>query len=382
MIMSTKPAVVGVLGAGQLGRMMALAGYELGLRFRFLDPTPDSPAGQVAKQVVAAFDDTTALADFAEEVDCVTYEFENVPVKAAEFLAQRKPTWPPPVALQTAQDRLAEKTMFRRLGIGTPRFAAVDSLDGLRAACSPESVGLPALLKTRRLGYDGKGQALVRAMAEVEAAWASVSGVPCVLEELVRFEREMSVLAARGRDGTLAVYPLVENHHREGILRLSLAPAPGIDEALQHEAEGYVRAIVEDLDYVGVLTLELFQVAPSSRNPGARRLLANEIAPRTHNSGHWTIEGAQTNQFENHLRAILGLPLGAAHAIGCSAMVNLIGIVPDAAAVLALPGAHLHLYGKQARAGRKLGHVTLRGPDWSSVRRLLPRVQALADGMA
>jgi len=357
---------IGILGGGQLGYMLALAGYPLGLHFRFLDPSPEAPVGRIATRITAQYDDHSALKKFAAGLELVTYEFENVPVEAARFLAERVPVLPPPAALEAAQDRLNEKHLFQELGIATTEFAAVANQDALDAAV--KQIGLPAILKTCRMGYDGKGQWILRsaedvARAKSELPAATASGkhsgaepaqqaAPFLLERLVPFTRELSVLAVRGRDGETAAYPLVENHHRGGILRLSLAPAPQLDRAVQNAAEDAARRILDALEYVGVLAIEFFE------HEG--RLLANEMAPRVHNSGHWTIEGAVTSQFENHLRAVVGLPLGSTSAIGCSAMLNLIGDVPDSAEVLAVRDAHLHLYGKSARTGRKLGHVTLR----------------------
>ena len=343
--------IVGVLGGGQLGRMLALAGYPLGLRFRFLDPSAEAGAGHLAELQLGAYDDPEALVRFADGLDVATYEFENVADEAARILESRLPVFPPSLALATAQDRLAEKRLFERLGIPLPRYAQIDSRDDLEAAV--RWIGLPAILKTRRLGYDGKGQLVLGSEADVPGAFEGLGGVPCVLEERIALRRELSVLAVRGRDGATACYPLIQNTHREGILRVSLAPAGDVGE-LQALADGYARRILDALGYVGVLALELFV----DDRDGS--LLANEIAPRVHNSGHWTIEGAETSQFENHLRAILGLPLGSTAALGHCAMVNLIGTVNDVASMLEVPGAHLHLYGKTPRPGRKLGHVTLR----------------------
>jgi 5-(carboxyamino)imidazole ribonucleotide synthase len=344
---------IGVLGGGQLGRMLALAGYPLGLHFRFLDPGRDAPAGHLADLVVGAFDDLPALERFAFDLDLVTYEFENVPVTSARFLAHRLPVYPPPEALEIAQDRLSEKQFFQRLDIPVPPFAAVRSRPELEQAVA--QLGLPAVLKTRRGGYDGKGQHVLRSGADIDAAWEALGGEALILEQFVPFERELSVLAVRSRTGELAYYPLVENHHRGGILRLSRAPAPDLPAELQARAEEHGRRALEALNYVGVLAIEFFQ--------HRGQLLANEMAPRVHNSGHWTIEGAVTSQFENHLRAVLGLPLGATAAVGHAAMVNLIGQVPPVADLLALPQAHVHIYGKDPRPGRKLGHVTFCSAD-------------------
>jgi 5-(carboxyamino)imidazole ribonucleotide synthase len=344
---------VGIVGGGQLGRMLALAGHDLGISCTTLDPSAGSPASAVAPAIVGAYDDHERLAELAGRSDLVTYEFENVPVDAARFVEQRVPVLPAPAALEAAQDRLAEKELFTKVGLPVATYAPVDSLAGLDDAL--ERLGTPALLKTRRLGYDGKGQALIHDPLLAEDAWRSVGEVPCLLEALVRFERELSIVAARGSDGATVAYPVVENTHRNGILRVTRAPAPGLDPALQQAAEVHAHAVMAELGYVGVLAIELFQTGES--------LLGNELAPRVHNSAHWTIEGAETSQFENHLRAICGLPLGATDAIGTSAMVNLIGEMPDRDAVLAVPGAHLHDYGKDPRLDRKLGHVTVHADD-------------------
>jgi 5-(carboxyamino)imidazole ribonucleotide synthase len=362
--------IVGILGGGQLARMLAIAARTLEVDCRILDPQPELPAAAVATCVRGAYDDAAALDRFAEGLDVVTYEFENVPVASAERLAARRPALPPPAALAVAQDRLAEKRFFGRLGIATPAWAAVGSRAELDAAVA--RLGLPAVLKTRRLGYDGKGQIVLRAAADVDAAWAAMDGAACILEAFVAFDRELSILAVRGRCGETRFWPVVENHHRAGILRRSVAPAPRLDARLQAAAEDVARRVLDALRYTGVLAVELFQQGD--------RLLANEMAPRVHNSGHWTIEGAATSQFENHVRAILGLPLGDTAAVGHVAMVNLIGTLPDRAAVLALPGAHLHLYGKTPRPGRKLGHVTVRGEDAARVAAATERVLALAGG--
>jgi 5-(carboxyamino)imidazole ribonucleotide synthase len=305
--------------------MLALAGIPLGLSFRFLDPSPDAPAAEVGELLVGEFDDPDLLDRLADGAAAVTYEFENVPVAAAA----RVGAVPAAAALEASQDRLVEKQLFRRLGIPTPKFD--DEVDSF-----------PAILKTRRLGYDGKGQRLVE-------AWQG-SDPGHVLEERVPFDRELSLLAARGADGDTRFYPLVENVHEDGILCTSRAPAAAAPQA---EAEEYATKLLDGLGYVGVLALELFDVGG--------RLLANEFAPRVHNTGHWTIEGAATSQFENHLRAVLGLPLGSTESRR-SVMVNLIGSVPVSEDVLRVLGAHLHLYGKEPRPGRKLGHVTLVDP--------------------
>jgi 5-(carboxyamino)imidazole ribonucleotide synthase len=341
---------IGILGGGQLGYMLALAGYPLGLHFRFLDPSPEAPVGRIAHRVTADYSDQSALEKFAHGLQAVTYEFENVPVEAARFLEQRTPVYPPAAALEEAQDRLREKKRFRQLEIPTTDFVGISKPEEFDAAI--ERIGFPAIAKTSRMGYDGKGQWLLRTQEDVEKARPGLPKVALILEKFVPFTREVSLLGVRNRQGETAFYPLVENHHRGGILRLSLAPAPNLTEAMQASAEAATRKVLEDLRYVGVLCIEFFEVNG--------RLLANEMAPRVHNSGHWTIEGAVTSQFENHLRAILGLPLGSTAAVGHSVMLNLIGEIPEAAGVLAVPNAHLHLYGKEPREGRKLGHVTVR----------------------
>jgi 5-(carboxyamino)imidazole ribonucleotide synthase len=340
---------VGVLGGGQLGRMLALAGYPLGLRFRFLDPAPEAPVEELAELVVGRFDDLDVLERFPDGLDVITYEFENVSVEAARHLARHVAVHPSIRALETSQDRLAEKQLFASLGMTPAPFAAVDSRADLQSAV--QSIGLPAVLKTRRLGYDGKGQQALHRPADVEVAWHRLGGVPLVLEGFVPFDRELSQLGVRGLDGRIELYPLVENHHRQGILRRTIAPAPQVSSELQQEAGGAIRRVMEVLDYVGVLAIEFFQKGET--------LIANEMAPRVHNSGHWTIEGARTSQFENHLRAVVGWPLGPAEAVACSAMVNLIGALPEPSAVLAIPGTHLHFYGKKPRPGRKVGHATI-----------------------
>ena len=354
---------VGIIGGGQLGRMLALAGHDLGIECTTLDPAASSPASAVAPAIVGAYDDTGRLAELASAVDVITYEFENVPVAAARFVEELRPVLPPPAALEAAQDRLGEKRLFAEVGLPVPTYAPVDSPGSLADAL--ERLGTPAMLKTRRLGYDGKGQATIHDPLLAEDAWRSLGEVPCLLEAFVEFDRELSVVAVRGGDGETATYPLVENHHRGGILRLTRAPAPGTDAAMQEAAEAHAHAVMEELGYVGVLAIELFQVGES--------LLGNEMAPRVHNSGHWTIEGAETSQFENHLRAICGLPIGPTQPMGVSAMVNLIGGMPDVG-VMAVPGAHVHDYGKQARPGRKLGHVTVTAED---ERELQPRLDAV-----
>jgi 5-(carboxyamino)imidazole ribonucleotide synthase len=345
---------IGILGGGQLGRMIALAGYPFGQRFVFLDPGAESSAGHVGNLRVGAYDDEERLSELARKSDIVTYEFENVPVGSARFLNELVPVYPPPAALEVSQDRYDEKLFFGRLGIPTPPFATVSSRADLDAAVL--RIGLPAVIKTRRFGYDGKGQMVLRTEADVAHAWETLGAASLILEGLVPFERELSILSVRGKTGETRFYPLVENEHRGGILRLSIPQSDVWTAELQDRAERMAQAVLDELSYVGVLAIELFLVDGS--------LLANEMAPRVHNSGHWTIEGAETSQFENHVRAILGLPLGSTRLVGCSAMINVVGKLPPREPVLAVDGAHYHVYGKEgATPGRKLGHVTIRAQD-------------------
>lgn len=347
---------VGILGGGQLARMLALSGAPLGLRFLVMDTAEDACAGQFAPLLVGDYRDESALAEFASKVDVATFDFENVPAESARWLAGRVPVFPNPGALALTQDRLAEKTLFRELGIPVPDFADVATRADLETAIA--RIGTPCILKTRRLGYDGKGQFRIKSPADLDAAWdalgAQAASVGLILEGFVAFQRELSVVAVRGRDGEFRAWPLPENWHVDGVLSASLAPAR-VDEALRATALSHARAIAERLDYVGVFALELF-----CRDG---ELLANELAPRVHNSGHWTIEGAETSQFQNHLRAVLGLPLGDTAVRGVACMLNWIGAMPDAAPVLSVAGGHWHDYGKQPRDGRKVGHATLRADE-------------------
>lgn len=358
---------VGILGGGQLARMMALAGAPLGLRFLLLDNVADACAGQFAPMLVGDYRDERILGEFAEKVHVATFDFENVPAESAHWLSARIPVFPNPDALAVSQDRLAEKSLFRRLGIGVPDFHDVANRDDLDTAI--DRLGTPCILKTRRLGYDGKGQFRIRSRADADAAWQALGmqaiTVGLILEAFVPFEREISVVAVRGRDGEFRHWALTENWHENGVLSASLAPAHDVS-AFEAEAVGHARKVAEALDYVGVFALELFLQGG--------RLLANEMAPRVHNSGHWTIEGAETSQFQNHLRAVLGLPLGSTRSIGVSCMLNWIGDMPQPAAVLAEAGGHWHDYGKKPRAGRKVGHATLRADSAPELADALGRV--------
>ena len=362
---------VGILGGGQLARMLALSGAPLGLRFLVLDSTPDACATQCVPSLEADYRDQAALTEFAARVDVATFDFENVPAESARWLAQRIPVFPSPRALAVAQDRLAEKSLFRELGIDVPAFADITSRVQLDAALA--EIGLPAILKTRRLGYDGKGQFRIRTAADAESAWqtlgAQATSVGLILEAFVPFQREISVVAVRGRDGEFRTWPLTENWHEDGVLSASLAPAI-VDDAMAATAVENARRIAEALDYVGVFALELFV------KDG--RLMANEIAPRVHNSGHWTIEGSETSQFENHLRAVLGLPLGSTGMLGHACMLNWISQLPESHAVLVEPTGHWHDYGKEPRPGRKVGHATFRSDSVQELAAALQRVgQAL-----
>lgn len=358
-------ATIGILGGGQLARMLALAGAPLGHRFLVVDNVEEACASQVAPMMRADWRDFAVLEQFAAKIDVATFDFENVPADTAQWLTEHTSVFPNPAALAVAQDRLAEKQLFRAIGLCTPEFAAVDSRDELEAAVA--RIGLPAVLKTRRLGYDGKGQAVLRSAADIERAWTDLGGVPLILEAFVVFDFEVSVIAVRSRTGEFRHYPLTRNWHSSGILSASLAPLASIS-GLESVAVAHARTLAERLDYVGVFALELFVV------DGV--LLANEMAPRVHNSGHWTIEGTACSQFENHVRAVLGLPLGDTAAIGCSVMLNWIGELPDAIGVLAEAGAHWHDYGKSPRAGRKVGHATVCASEPRMLLQALKRIGA------
>jgi 5-(carboxyamino)imidazole ribonucleotide synthase len=358
---------VGILGAGQLGQMLALAGRRLGIDCRLLSPDPQAPAGQFAELIVAGYDNQAALEHFAEGLDVITYEFESIPVDAVTFFDGKVPVRPSSAALRTAQDRLEEKKLFARLGIPTPRYAPINATSDVRNAT--EQIGFPALLKTTRQGYDGKGQVKINSRFDLERGWVSLGAVPAILEELVRFDRELSLIAVRDQSGNIEFYPPVENFHSEGMLRFSFAPAPRVDANRLDVAQGFTRRLMEDLDYVGVLAIEIFEKGGE--------LIANEIAPRVHNSGHWTIEGADTSQFENHLRAITGMELGSTDPCGVSGMVNVIGREPDVARLSEIPDVHVHMYGKAPAPRRKLGHITVTSADGEGMRAAIARVRAV-----
>lgn len=358
---------IGVIGGGQLAQMLALAGYPLGVKVICLEPTKNCPADLVTAVIHGDYDDQEKLQLLADSVDVITYEFENISAVALRQLSHATTAvYPPPAALEISQDRLEEKRFFERLGIPTTHYLAVDSLSDLQHAM--ERIGYPAVLKTRRLGYDGKGQYVINTVQDIEPAFNALSGQPLIVENKIAFEREISCIGVRSKKGEVAFYPLVENQHRQGILRLSQLASGSI--RLGNLAKDYLGKIFNELNYVGVLTVEFFQ------KDG--QLIANEIAPRVHNSGHWTIEGADTSQFENHLRAICDLPLGATTARGKVAMVNLVGEMPNMAQVLTVPYAHPHSYGKTAREGRKLGHVTVCTDDNKTFAASLERVLQLA----
>jgi 5-(carboxyamino)imidazole ribonucleotide synthase len=338
---------IGILGGGQLGRMLALAGYPLGFSFSFFDPAPSSPAFPLGEAMCEPYG-SSALNAFAQSVDVLTFEFENVPGELLEDLAARHCIRPSTSALIETRDRVREKTVLRHLGIPTAPWLDVPDLDAVRSAIA--SLGGDLILKTRTLGYDGKGQLRIRDGKFDESEVTSLLAAPCIAEGIVPFDAELSLVAVRHASGSCHFYPLIENEHREGILRISRVPSTLVTDALQSLAESYARRVLEHFHYVGVMTMELFLTNGS--------LAVNEIAPRVHNTGHWSIEGASTSQFENHLRAITDLPLGSCGLRGASVMVNLIGTLPPPAPVLALENVHLHLYGKAPRPGRKIGHIT------------------------
>jgi 5-(carboxyamino)imidazole ribonucleotide synthase len=359
---------IGILGAGQLGRMLALAGYPLGHRFRFMDPASDSPASLLAEHLIFDYADTDALEQFARGLDVITYEFENIPVEVVRYLEKFAPVHPLPIALEKAQDRFIEKSFFCGLGILTPKFTTDLS--------KANEIGFPSVLKTRRMGYDGKGQIVVKSKADLinglDNGFTDGNGQAdkMILEEFISFDRELSIIGVRNKSGETKFYPLVENQHRDGILRVSLV-TENISAQSQAQAEEYATRVMNALDYVGVLTIEFFE------KDG--QLLANEMAPRVHNSGHWTIEGAVTSQFENQLRAVTDAPLGSTSPLGACAMVNLIGNIPDVKSMLKIEGAHLHLYDKAPRPKRKLGHITFMEKDVETLQKKLNCLKEIYD---
>lgn len=370
--MTAPSAVIGVLGGGQLAGMLSLAGAPLGIRFIHLAPR-HAPAGGHTDMLLADYTDESALRRLAAEADVVTYESENVPVAAVEFLvAEGVPVHPTGDALATAGDRWREKELFARLDIPTAPFARIERIEDLPDA--EKTIGLPAVLKTRRLGYDGRGQAVCRTSAELQAAWSELGSVPLLYEQWMQFDREVSVIAVGTSAGEVRFYDVGENVHRRGMLHSTFVPAPDWTPELERRAGSYASRIMEELEYVGVLGLEMFQIGDD--------LVANEMAPRVHNTGHWTIDGAVTSQFENHIRAILGWPLGSTERRGCSAMLNIVGTVPSLHALLQVPEARVHLYGKDPRPARKLGHVTICAESAERTRELLALCERIAEGSA
>lgn len=354
---------VGILGGGQLGQMLAEAAKDLGIEPLVLDPKPDAVAGQVARHLVADYEDPDAL-DELTACDVVTYEFENVPTTALDRLAPRVPVRPAVASLAISGDRFDEKNFFRELGIATAAFRLVASRDEFDRAVA--EIGLPAILKTRRFGYDGKGQAVLRVEADLDPAWERLGRQELILEGFVPFDREVSVIAVRSQDGSMRYWPPTENVHVGGILHVSRAPADAVSPTLFARAQAALESLMARLDYVGVMVVEFFQVG--------EELVANEMACRVHNSGHWTIEGAESSQFENHVRAVAGLPLGSTALRGESAMVNLVGEIPDLSGVEDEPGIFVHVYGKSPAPGRKTGHVTIVAKDSARLEEGLKRV--------
>jgi 5-(carboxyamino)imidazole ribonucleotide synthase len=338
---------VGIVGAGQLGRMLALAGYPLGVRCLFLDRGADSPGAQVAPSLIGDLEDPALLAELASRSDVVTFDWENISGGALEPLEKITQVRPPRAALEVSQDRLAEKALFARLKIPVAAHCGIDSREDLVRAI--EKIGLPGVLKTRRLGYDGKGQYVLHGAEDLDGAWAAIGGAGLIYEKFQNFSREVSLVGARSASGQTVFYPLSSNTHAGGILRYSIAPF--MNARLERSARLYLKRVMNALDYIGVLTIEFFVMQGS--------LVANEMAPRVHNSGHWTIEGCVTSQFENHLRAVCDMPLGSTRALGHTAMINFLSQMPDRDSLLKIDGLAYHDYGKTARPGRKLGHCTI-----------------------
>lgn len=349
---------VGVLGAGQLGRMLALAGYPLELDFHFFD-TSGSPSVGLGQVTVDTSEktDSEALKAFCDTVDVVTYEFEHLPLALVEHIEQHHTLRPGSASIRVCQNRALEKALFTKLSIPTADYRIIESLDELKQAV--EALGTPVVCKTTTDGYDGKGQFVIREKEQTQQAWAEIGNRPLLVESFVNFSRELSIIAVRGADDDIKVYPLAENDHHEGILRYSTAPAPRVDEEIRKQAFSYIRELIHELDHVGVLTLELFETESG--------LVANEMAPRVHNSGHWSIEGAHCSQFENHVRAVAGLPLGDTETNKPTCMINIIAEKGDTRSILELPYAKLHLYGKEERKGRKLGHITVQADTYEEL---------------
>jgi 5-(carboxyamino)imidazole ribonucleotide synthase len=338
---------VGIVGAGQLGRMLALSGYPIGVHCLFLDRSADTPGAQVAPSLIGDLEDAALLAELASRSDVVTFDWENISGSALRPLEKITQVRPPRAALEVSQDRLAEKALFTRLKIPVAAHCAIDNREELIRAT--QKIGLPGVLKTRRLGYDGKGQHVLHAPADVDPAWAAIGGASLIYEKFQDFSREVSLVGVRSASGQAVFYPLSCNTHAGGILRYSTAPFTSA--RLERSARLYLKRVMNALDYIGVLTIEFFVVRGS--------LIANEMAPRVHNSGHWTIEGCVTSQFENHLRAVCDMPLGSTRALGHTAMINFLGLMPNRERLLAIDGLAYHDYGKTPRPGRKLGHCTI-----------------------
>jgi 5-(carboxyamino)imidazole ribonucleotide synthase len=364
---------VGILGGGQLGRMLAWAGIPMNIECVLFDPAPDACGQSLGKFINAPFTDEACLQAFADQLDVITVEFEHIPVTSLAWLSQRVPLYPPPLAVATAQDRLLEKQLFDRLEIPTAQYQAIDDQHTFMSYCAEKAAANAHSLiaKSRCAGYDGKGQVRIKADTNLTEAWAALAGKPLIVEETVDFLREVSLIAVRGKQGDTVFYPLCENTHANGILHCTKVR---LNDPCQQQAQDYAKRVMDALDYVGVLTFEFFDCEA--------QLLANEIAPRVHNSGHWSIEGADSSQFENHVRAICGMPLGSTETRGPSAMINLIGEMPARDAVLAVEGAHWHDYGKAPRAGRKLGHITLRANNQQQFDERLAKLASTLDNTA
>ena len=344
---------IGILGAGQLGRMLAHAGMKLGHSFVFYDEALGDATKGIGTTIVGSFTDRDRLSQFASQCDVITYEFENIPCETARYLATLKPTYPPPRALEVSQDRVIEKQFVQTLGLKTPAFQSASNSDELQKAC--DAIGYPCIVKTRRFGYDGKGQARVTNSSTVAQTWKDLGEKPLIVEAFVPFSRELSVIGVRAVDGTIATYPLAHNIHVQGILHRTEIPAPHLTPQLIGSAHTIAASILRDLEYVGVLTVELFEVNGE--------LVINEIAPRVHNSGHATIDSIQTSQFENHIRAVTGAPLGPVEPLERGVMYNIVGTLPAMESIKELPKTTIHLYNKSERVGRKIGHITLLNPS-------------------